>query len=86
MYVDDIEQLDDLSDDQLWEVAANTRVATDIRHEAIQRWLYPQETEPYADPDEFAGGRLHQLRQRATILEDDEVDEYEVEDFVTAHR
>src|SRR5260221_14589168 len=52
MAITSIEQLDDLSDDELWEVAANTRIESEIRHEAIQRWLYPEETNPDTNPDE----------------------------------
>ncbi len=78
--ITDIDQLDGLSDDELWSVAANTRIAADIRHEAIQRWLYPEETTPDVDPDETGGGRIQELRARATALEKDEVEEYDLED------
>jgi hypothetical protein len=77
MYVTSIEQLDNLSDDDLWNVAANTRNNADIRHEAIQRWLYPGS----GDPDEDGGARLHELRERATVLEKDELEEDDIEDF-----
>ena len=41
--IDDMDQLDSLTDDQLWEAAADTRNQPDIRLEAIQRWLFPEE-------------------------------------------
>jgi hypothetical protein len=78
--INDIDQLDTLSDNQLWEAAADTRNTADIRQEAIQRWLYPDETDPDANPDELSGGRLRQLRQRATVLDNDEADEDDIED------
>ena len=80
MAITSIDQLDDLSDDELWEVAANTRIESEIRFEAIQRWLYPEETNPDADPDEFDGGRLRELKARATKLPKDEVNEFDSED------
>src|SRR5260370_38984084 len=78
--IEDMDQLDALTDNQLWEVAGDTHNAPEIRQEAIQRWLFPDETNPDADPDELSGGRLHELRQRATILDMDEMDENEIED------
>ncbi len=80
MAITSIDQLDDLSDDELWEVASNTRIAPGIRHEAIQRWLYPEETNPAATPDDIDGGRMRELRQRATILPQDELEEDDIED------
>ncbi len=81
MYVEDIDQLDTLTDDQLWEVAADTRVTADIRHEAIGRWLFPENTNPDADPDDLDGGRLAELKRRATPLDDDEIEEDDVEEL-----
>jgi hypothetical protein len=77
---DSIDQLDMLTDDQLWEAAADTRNPAEIRQEAIQRWLYPDETNPDSDPEDLSGGRLHELRRRATVMEPDEMDEEDIED------
>jgi hypothetical protein len=79
--IDDIDQLDALTDAQLWEAAADTGNAAEVRQEAIQRWLFPDETDPDADPDEMSGGRLHELKRRASVLEDDEIDEDNIEDI-----
>ncbi|MCC7448251.1 MAG: hypothetical protein IT324_12600 [Anaerolineae bacterium] len=79
--VTDMDQLDGLSDDELWSVAANTRIAADIRHEAMQRWLYPEETNPDVDPEEIGGGRMRELRARATIMEQDELEEDDIEEL-----
>ena len=81
MAITSINDLDNLSDDELWDVASNTRIAADIRHEAIQRWLYPEDTNPDADPEELDGGRMRELAERATILEADEVEEDDIEDL-----
>jgi hypothetical protein len=78
--IHDIDQLDALTDAQLWEVAADTHNMAEIRQEAIQRWLYPDETNPDAGPEELGGGRLHELKQRATVLNIDEADEDQIED------
>ena len=77
MYISSIEQLDYLTGDQLWEVAANVRNDPDTRHEAIQRWLFP------ADQDsEVSGGtRLQELARRATVIERDEIEEDDIEDL-----
>ena len=80
MAITSIDQLDDLTDDELWEVAANTRIESEIRHEAIQRWLFPEETNPDAYPDELEGGRLNEMRARATRLPKDEVVEDDTKD------
>jgi hypothetical protein len=80
MKIDEIDQLDMLNDAQLWEVAANTDNGAEIRQQAIQRWLFPDETNPDARPDELSGGRLHELLQRATVLDNDEMDENDIED------
>ena len=79
--IDEIDQLDTLSDDQLWEAAANTQNTAEIRQQAIQRWLSPDETNPDAGTDDLIGGRLRELRQRATVLDNDEVDEDNIEDI-----
>src|SRR5260221_4337800 len=81
MKIDDLDQLDALTDDLLWEVAADTDNVASIRQEAIQRWLFPDETNPGADPDKLSGGRLHELRQRATVLDNDEFEEDDIEDI-----
>lgn len=80
MAITSINDLDNLSDDELWETAANTRISAEVRHEAIQRWLYPEDTNPDADPEALDGGRMRELAARATILEDDEVEEDDIED------
>ncbi len=80
MAINDFDQLDNLTDDQLWEAAADTRNVPEIRQQAILRWLYPDETDADADPDELSGGRLRVLRQRATVLDRDETDEDGIED------
>lgn len=77
MRIDDIDQIDDLNDEQLWEVAADTYNEGEIRLEAIQRWLYPDD--PDASPDELGGGRLGELRELATVLEDDETIDDEIQ-------
>ncbi len=77
MYIFSMDELDDLSDDELWEVAADTQNATDIRYEAIQRWLFPE----YGDPEEQGGMRVSELRRRATILPRHEIEEDDIEDF-----
>ena len=76
MYISSIEQLDYLSGNQLWEVAANVRNDTDTRYEAIQRWLYP----PDQDSEVSGGTRLQELAKRAEVLEPDEVEEDDIED------
>jgi hypothetical protein len=78
MRIDDIDQLDTLSDAHLWDVAADTQNRGEIRQEAIERWLFPDD-----DPDDLSGGRLHELRRLATILESDEMeeDDDEIEDI-----
>lgn len=72
MMIHEIDQLDDLTNDQLWEVASDTRNLGELRQEAIRRWLFPDEIDPEAGPDELGGGRLLELQERASILEDDE--------------
>lgn len=80
MKIYEMDQLDSLNDDQLWEVASNRHNAAKIRQEAIGRWLFPGETDTDADPDEFGGGRLRELEQRATVLESDEINENDTQD------
>jgi hypothetical protein len=80
MRIHDIDKLDTLDAVQLWEVAANRHNATDIRQEAIGRWLFPGETNADAAPDDMGGGRLRELMQRAAVLESDEINEYGTED------
>jgi ATP-dependent helicase YprA (DUF1998 family) len=79
MRVTDIEHLDTLTDDQLWEAAANMRNMPEIRQQAILRWLFPDETDADEDPDELSGGRLLELRRRASVLDSDEAEEDEDE-------
>lgn len=81
MYVDDLDQLDALTDDQLWEVAADAHIAAELRHEALQRWLYPEDNDPDIDQDELGGGRMPELIERATLLDPDEVEEDDIEEF-----
>ncbi len=77
MIIHDIDALDTLSPAQLWEVASNRHNIAEIRQEAIGRWLFPDETDPDADPDDMDGGRLRELKQLATVLESDEINENE---------
>jgi hypothetical protein len=84
MAITSIDELDNMSDDQLWEVAANTRINAEIRHEAIQRWLYPEVLDSDADPDDFGGSKMLELAERATIIEDDELEEDDIEDLYRA--
>jgi|RhiMetdeSRZDD1v2_1073273.scaffolds.fasta_scaffold1816859_1 hypothetical protein len=78
MQISEIEHLDALSDDQLWDVAANVRNNPDIRHEAIQRWLFPGDS---SDSDQDGGARLKELRRRATVLPNDELEEDDIEEL-----
>jgi len=80
MKIYEMDQLDALNDDQLWEVASNRHNLAEIRQEAIGRWLFPDETNPDADPDELGGGRLLELQQRASVLESDEINENDTQD------
>src|SRR5450432_973174 len=68
--IDSVEQLDDLSADDLWYVAGSRNVEADIRHAAMQRWLYPDETE-----DELSEERLEQLEARAEKVDDSEAEQ-----------
>jgi hypothetical protein len=76
-----IEELEDLTDDELWEVAADVRIAADIRHEAIRLWLFPDSIDPVDDPDDLGGGRMRELIARATPIDNDEIEEDDIEDF-----
>jgi hypothetical protein len=80
MIIYDMDQLDTLTDAQLWEAAANRHNAAEIRQEAIGRWLFPGETNSDSDPDDLGGRRLRELEQRATVLESDEINENDTED------
>ncbi len=77
MYILEMDKLDDLDDDELWDVAADTRNATDIRYEAISRWLFPDN----GDPEDEGGMRLAELRSRATIVAEHEIEEDDIEEF-----
>ncbi len=79
MAINDLDQLDILTDDQLWEAAADMRNTPEIRQQAILRWLYPDETDADVDPNKISGGRLRVLRERATVLDSDEAEEDEDE-------
>jgi len=68
--IETVEQLDDLSADDLWYVAGSRNVEADIRHAAMQRWLYPDETE-----DELSEERLEQLEARAEKVDDSEAEQ-----------
>lgn len=81
MRIADVDRLDDLSDDQLWETAADTRNAGEVRQEAILRWLFPEDIDPDIDPEELGGSRLRELRERATIIDEEEIEEDDIEDF-----
>lgn len=80
MKIYEMDQLDTLNDAQLWEVASNRHNAAEIRQEAIGRWLFPDETNPDADRDDFGGGRLLELQQRASVLDSDEINENDTQD------
>lgn len=81
MFVQDSEQLDLLTDDQLWEVAANHSNTPEIRQEAIQLWLFPDETLEDADPDALSGGRLRELKARATVIDTESLEDDDIEDI-----
>ena len=68
--IDSVDQLDDLSPDDLWYVAGSRNVEADIRHAAMQRWLFPDVTE-----DELSEQRLEQLEARAQIVDDSEAEQ-----------
>ncbi len=77
MYVTSIAQLDDLADDELWNVASNVRNNADVRHEAIQRWLFPGD----GNPEDDGGSRFAELKLRATVLPNDELEEDDIEEL-----
>jgi hypothetical protein len=66
-----------LTDDQLWNVAGDTTSTPDVRFEALRRWLNPNVDRP----DGNDGSRLEELKQRATKLDYDEIEEDDVEVF-----
>lgn len=80
MKIYEMDQLDTLSEAQLWEVAANRHNLAEIRQEAIGRWLFPGETNSDADADDLSGGRLRELQQRGTVIDSDEVNENDTQD------
>jgi hypothetical protein len=80
MKIEEMDQLDSLMDSSLWEVAADRQNLPEIRQEALQRWLFPEDDNPDADPDDVSGGRLAELRQLATVIENDEIEEDDLED------
>jgi hypothetical protein len=77
MFVDSADQLDDLSDDELWEVAADMRNDADTRHAAISRWLYPDG----GTPEDVDGTRMRELMERATVVAEDELEEDDIEEL-----
>ena len=68
--INSVDQLDNLSPDDLWYVAGSRNIEADIRHAAMQRWLFPNESE-----DELSEERLEQLEARAEIVDDSEVEQ-----------
>jgi len=80
MKIYEMDQLDALNDNQLWEVASDRHNAAEIRQEAIGRWLFPSGTNPDADPDDLGGGRLLELQRRASVLGSDEINENDTQD------
>jgi len=72
--IDDLDKLDALSDEQLWEVAADRHNRAELRLEAFDRWLVPDDTDSEAYPDDLGGGRMRELSQLATILDPDELE------------
>ncbi len=77
MRVDSFQALNLLTDDQLWNTAADTATQPDVRFEALRRWLNPNVDRP----DGNDGSRLEKLKQRATKLDYDEIEEDDVEVF-----
>jgi hypothetical protein len=80
MKIYEIEQLDNLNGDQLWEVAADRYNSADIRQQAIGRWLFPSGTDSDVDDDDPTSTRLHKLQLRASVLESDEINENDTQD------
>lgn len=76
MHIDDIDALEELNENQLWSVAADTSNFSDIRFEALRMWLFDE-----ADPDGATDGRMDELIDRATVMESDEVEEDDIEDL-----
>jgi hypothetical protein len=77
MFISSSDLLDDLSDDELWEVAADTRNDPDTRHAAISRWLYPDG----GNLEDDGNDRFMELQDRATIIEKDELEEDDIEEL-----
>src|SRR5437588_6542395 len=77
MLVDSPDYLEELSDEELLEVAADTRNDADTRHAAISLWLFPEN----GNPDDEGGSRLKELKQRATVVPGDELEEDDIEDL-----
>ncbi len=71
--IETLEDLADLSDEELWEVAASRRNMAEIRYAAMEQWLRLEDMEA-------ADIQFKHLKRRATRLEADELDEYEFED------
>lgn len=76
MHISDIDRLGDLADDELWDVAADSRNLPDIRHEAIRMWLFADD-----DLDGESGGRLTELKERAAVISADETEEDDIEEY-----
>ncbi len=66
MQVDSVEELDNLSDNELWNVAASRRNEPDVRHAAMQRWLFPDMVDDWE-----ANERVRELKRRASRIKDD---------------
>jgi hypothetical protein len=77
MQIETLDELDTLNPDQLWAAASNAANDPEIRHEAIQRWLFPEASVPGSEDDT----RLTELRRRARRLAPDEVEEDDIEDI-----
>ena len=73
--IETLDQLADLSDDDLWRAAADRRNMAEIRYAAMEQWLFPDSDEVTSDD------RIRVLRHRATRLDEDELDEFEAEDM-----
>ncbi|MCC7206840.1 MAG: hypothetical protein IT323_06015 [Anaerolineae bacterium] len=73
MRIETAEELDTLTEQQLWAVAADKGNEPSLRFEAIRAWLRPD------DGDEQA--RFELLQRRASRLDPAEVEEDDIEDF-----
>lgn len=77
MYIENDTDLDYLDENELWAVAADRRNLPEIRHSAIQQWMF-------WDDDggiDGTGERFELLAQRASSIEDTEIEEDDVEEF-----